>query len=140
MPLLPKASVGSIKMASIVGTAGMGKTTLARLVYEAIENKFEARAFVSVNPGGDMKEVLKSILQQVGAVLPSGATGEKRLINTISKFLKEKRCANLYLELELFLYVCCVRFKSRANKNELQTPSTLTEEQVFLFLVASLTF
>ncbi|KAM3206796.1 hypothetical protein ACQJBY_062143 [Aegilops geniculata] len=80
-----------IKVASIVGMAGMGKSTLARLVYEAIADKFEARAFVSVNPGGDMKEVLASILQQLGAVLPSRTSTEKHLINTISKFLKEKR-------------------------------------------------
>ncbi|XBI06550.1 hypothetical protein VPH35_134556 [Triticum aestivum] len=80
-----------IKMASIVGMAGMGKTTLARLVYEAIENKFQAWAFVSVNPGGNIKDVLTSILQQVGAVLPSRARTEKCLINTISEFLKEKR-------------------------------------------------
>ncbi|KAM3206798.1 hypothetical protein ACQJBY_062145 [Aegilops geniculata] len=83
-----------IKLASIVGMTGMGKSTLARLVCEAIEDKFQASAFVSVNPGGDMKEVLTSILQQVGAVLPSRSSSEERLINAIYNFLKEKRCAS----------------------------------------------
>jgi thymidylate kinase len=86
-----------LKMASIVGMAGMGKTTLARLVYEAIGNKFQVRAFVSVNPGGSMKEVLASILEQVGADSTAPFAGSKaatevdHLIQIISNCLKDQR-------------------------------------------------
>jgi thymidylate kinase len=86
-----------LKMASIVGMAGMGKTTLARLVYEAIGNKFQVRAFVSVNPGGSMKEVLASILEQVGADSTApfagsqAATEVDHLIQIISNRLKDQR-------------------------------------------------
>ncbi|KAF7046755.1 hypothetical protein CFC21_055756 [Triticum aestivum] len=81
------------KMASIVGMGGVGKTTLASLVYEEIGNKFQSRAFVSVTPTANMKEVLTSILHQVGAELPAGtkARTEEDIIHTISNFLEDKR-------------------------------------------------
>ncbi|XP_047050621.1 disease resistance protein PIK5-NP-like [Lolium rigidum] len=89
-----------LKMASIVGMAGMGKTTLARLVYEAIGNKFQVRAFVSVNPGGSMKEVLASILEQVGADSTAAFAGSQaasevdHLIQIIWNRLKDQRFYN----------------------------------------------
>uniref|UniRef100_A0A8R7QUC3 Disease resistance protein RPM1 n=1 Tax=Triticum urartu TaxID=4572 RepID=A0A8R7QUC3_TRIUA len=82
-------------MASIVGMAGVGKTTLAHLVYEdeEIKSKFQSRAFVSVTPSPNMKEVLTSILQQVGAEPLAGtqARTQEDLIHTISNFLENKR-------------------------------------------------
>ncbi|KAM3206106.1 hypothetical protein ACQJBY_061658 [Aegilops geniculata] len=82
-----------LKTASIVGMAGVGKTTLASLVYEEIGNKFQSRAFVSVTPTPNMKDVLTSILKQVGAEPPAGtqARTEEQIIHTISNFLKDKR-------------------------------------------------
>ncbi|XP_066383470.1 disease resistance protein Pikm1-TS-like isoform X2 [Miscanthus floridulus] len=87
-----------LKMACIVGAAGMGKTTLARLVYEAIQDQFQAQAFVSVTSSRNMTELLVSILQQVTAdstdVLLAGtkaSTKNKHLIGIISNFLKDKR-------------------------------------------------
>ncbi|KAF7046767.1 hypothetical protein CFC21_055768 [Triticum aestivum] len=86
-----------LKMASIVGMAGVGKTTLASLVYEEIGNKFQCRAFLSVTPSPNMKEVLISILKQVGVEPPAGteARTEEHIIRNISKYLEDKRCANL---------------------------------------------
>ena len=90
-----------LKLASIVGMDGMGKTTLASLVYgdEEIGNKFQSRAFVSVTLAPNMKEVLTKILNQVGAEpLASNEAGtEEGLIHAISNFLDDKRYANLYL-------------------------------------------
>lgn len=82
-----------LKMASLVGMAGVGKTTLAHLVYEEIGNKFQSRAFVSVTPTPNMKEVLTSILQQVGAQPPAGTETrtEEDIIHAISNFLEDKR-------------------------------------------------
>ncbi|XBI77525.1 hypothetical protein VPH35_070612 [Triticum aestivum] len=84
-----------LKMASIVGMAGVGKTTLASLVYEHedIQNHFQSRAFVSVTLAPNMKEVLTKILNQVGAEpLASNEAGtEEGLIHAISNFLDDKR-------------------------------------------------
>nr|XP_051189976.1 disease resistance protein PIK5-NP-like [Lolium perenne] len=83
-----------LKTAFINGPAGMGKTTLAHLVYEEIGSKFESRAFVSVTPGSNIREVLASVLQQVDpnrSVQLAGTEEAEDLINIISNFLKEKR-------------------------------------------------
>nr|AYN64299.1 RGH1 [Hordeum vulgare subsp. spontaneum] len=53
------------KVASIVGTSGVGKTTLARQVYHKLGGQFECRAFVQASPKQDMKMLLTSILSQV---------------------------------------------------------------------------
>ena len=82
-----------LKMASIVGMAGMGKTTLANLVYKDIGSKFQSRAFVSVTPSPNMIEVLTSILQQVGAEPLAGSEARtvEDIIHAISNFLDDKR-------------------------------------------------
>ncbi|KAL6654530.1 hypothetical protein ACP70R_007995 [Stipagrostis hirtigluma subsp. patula] len=82
------------KMVCINGPAGMGKTTLADLVYQAIGEEFQCRAFVSLSPSPDMKEVLKSILTQVtNGVQSTGteAATEQNLVDKISSFLADKR-------------------------------------------------
>ncbi|XP_037419441.1 disease resistance protein PIK5-NP-like [Triticum dicoccoides] len=86
-----------LKMASIVGMAGEAKTTLANLVYEEIGNKFQSWVFVSVTPTPHMKEVLTSIVRQVGAEPTAGtqARTEERIIHSISSFLENKRCVSL---------------------------------------------
>jgi Holliday junction resolvasome RuvABC ATP-dependent DNA helicase subunit len=89
-----------LKTASIFGLAGMGKTTLADLVYDAIGDKFQSRAFVFVNPGGKMREVLARIIEQVvpNSSVPLAGTQasmEEHLKDILSNFLKDKRCANV---------------------------------------------
>lgn len=59
------ASEQKLKLVSIVGPGGMGKTTLANAVYQKLEGKFECTAFVSVSLQPNMKNILSSILRQV---------------------------------------------------------------------------
>lgn len=54
-----------LKLVSIVGPGGMGKTTLANVAYQKLEEKFDCTAFVSISLQPNMKNILSSILRQV---------------------------------------------------------------------------
>ncbi|GJN10141.1 hypothetical protein PR202_ga28208 [Eleusine coracana subsp. coracana] len=60
---------GHLKVFSIVGFGGVGKTTLATEVCQLLEADFPYQAFVSVSqafdPGRDLKELPKRVLQQI---------------------------------------------------------------------------
>jgi len=90
-------------MVCIVGSAGMGKTTLADLVYHTIGDQFQRRAFISVRPSPNMMEILSSILSQVtnGAATSAGSDTEhatvQNIIDDISTSLSDKRYTQPYI-------------------------------------------
>ncbi|KAL6653772.1 hypothetical protein ACP70R_008696 [Stipagrostis hirtigluma subsp. patula] len=53
------------KIVSIVGFGGLGKTTLANLVYEKLRAQFDCTAFVSVSQTPDMGRLLKDMFYQL---------------------------------------------------------------------------
>jgi Holliday junction resolvasome RuvABC ATP-dependent DNA helicase subunit len=53
------------KVISIVGCGGLGKTTLAKQVYDKLGSNFDCRALVSISRSPDMKKILLSILSQL---------------------------------------------------------------------------
>jgi predicted ATPase len=55
-----------LKVLSIVGFGGLGKTTLANQVYSEIKNEFECTAFVTVSRTPHIPKILKDILFRVG--------------------------------------------------------------------------
>ncbi|VAI63647.1 unnamed protein product [Triticum turgidum subsp. durum] len=60
------ASTGErLKLVSIVGSGGVGKTTLANQVYQEIKGQFECQAFLSVSRSPNMMNVLRTILSEV---------------------------------------------------------------------------
>jgi hypothetical protein len=81
-----------VKTLSIVGCAGLGKTTLANLVYQKIQGDFECKAFVSVSQKPHMKDVLLKICSQVGATTIGMADDEHLLVSKLKKRLQSKRC------------------------------------------------
>ncbi|PAN21410.1 hypothetical protein PAHAL_3G463100 [Panicum hallii] len=87
------ASVQQLKVISIVGPGGLGKTTLANEVYHTLEDQFQCRAFVSLSQQPDVKKILRNIFSQVSLqeLFNMEMWDEEKLINTIREFLKNKR-------------------------------------------------
>ncbi|KAJ1266597.1 hypothetical protein BS78_08G164800 [Paspalum vaginatum] len=84
-----------LKVLSIVGFGGLGKTTLANEIYRKIEGQFQCRAFVSVSQKPNIRKILRTVLSKVGFVPPENTNMEQweesELISTLQKFLLDKR-------------------------------------------------
>uniref|UniRef100_A0A0E0A5H6 AAA+ ATPase domain-containing protein n=1 Tax=Oryza glumipatula TaxID=40148 RepID=A0A0E0A5H6_9ORYZ len=83
------ATQHDVRMVSIVGCAGLGKTTLAKQVYDKIKGEFECKAFVSVSQKPNIKELLLNISTQVGK---STNTSDDiaNLVDNLRDYLKQK--------------------------------------------------
>lgn len=84
------ASVQELRVVSIVGFGGLGKTTLANEVYNNLGENFDCKAFVSVSQRPDMMMLLKNLVTQI--LGPRVDTSEfNRLIDNLRKYLQGKR-------------------------------------------------
>ncbi|RCV09210.1 hypothetical protein SETIT_2G009000v2 [Setaria italica] len=90
MPAEGEVPSQQIRTLSIVGSAGLGKTTLANQVYQKIQGHFECKAFVSVSQNPNIKDILMKICSQVGATT-SMADDELLLVNKLRERLQYKR-------------------------------------------------
>lgn len=79
-----------VKLVSIVGFGGMGKTTLANQVYQKIKGQFDCTCFVFVSQRPNMKKVLVDLLSGLGPACNMW-DDEMQLINRIRDFLHDKR-------------------------------------------------
>lgn len=57
-----------LKVMSIVGFGGLGKTTLANEVYREVKGHFNCKAFVSVSQKPDVPKLLSSVLSKLGCL------------------------------------------------------------------------
>ncbi|XP_039822688.1 disease resistance protein RGA5-like [Panicum virgatum] len=78
---------------SIVGVGGLGKTSLANLVYQRVRGQFQSQAFVSVSLKPEINKIFSSILRQVsGMEYPNDeAWDQTELIEKIRQILEKKR-------------------------------------------------
>jgi anion-transporting ArsA/GET3 family ATPase len=83
------------KILAIVGFGGLGKTTLAKAIYDKVRSDFDCTAFVSVSRSPDLKKVFKDILFDVDKEkyknLKCATLDEKQLIDELQKSLGAKR-------------------------------------------------
>ncbi|GJN06337.1 hypothetical protein PR202_ga24059 [Eleusine coracana subsp. coracana] len=63
--ILSDPSEVDVKTVTIVGFGGVGKTTLANVVYDKIKVQFDCKAFVSVSQNPDITRIFKKILHQL---------------------------------------------------------------------------
>ncbi|CAD6268900.1 unnamed protein product [Miscanthus lutarioriparius] len=75
------------KIVSIVGFGGLGKTTLANVVFEKLRTQFDCSAFVSVSQTPDMGTLFNNMFYQ----LAHKKTDSIDIIDELRKFLQDKR-------------------------------------------------
>ncbi|WVZ96528.1 hypothetical protein U9M48_042158 [Paspalum notatum var. saurae] len=84
-----------MKVVSVVGVGGLGKTTLAKAVYDHLKPRFEYAAFVSVGQNPDVKKVLKNILTDIDKgkymLWNTMDLAVQQLVDELKEFVKEKR-------------------------------------------------
>ncbi|XP_057812489.1 putative late blight resistance protein homolog R1A-10 [Salvia miltiorrhiza] len=83
---------------SIIGMAGVGKTTIAKHIFEdpSIQSHFEFRAWVRVGRKCEFDELLLSVLAQVDPnayeMLTQGDDDDEELVGLLKERLKGKKC------------------------------------------------
>ncbi|XP_040384467.1 disease resistance protein RGA5-like [Oryza brachyantha] len=80
-----------LKMVSIVGCGGIGKTTLAKFFYTKFGGQFDCRAFIQVPQKPNMKSLFCDIISQVQQNNPRDDCKEFELIDNIRRHLQDKR-------------------------------------------------
>ncbi|CAL5003760.1 unnamed protein product [Urochloa decumbens] len=85
------ASSAELKVLSIVGCGGLGKTILADQVYQSVKSQFSCAAFVTVSRNPDVKKIFRDIAKEVGIHENLSDHDLKQLIDELRKHLQEKR-------------------------------------------------
>uniref|UniRef100_A0ACD6ABI4 Uncharacterized protein n=1 Tax=Avena sativa TaxID=4498 RepID=A0ACD6ABI4_AVESA len=80
-----------LKVMSIIGPGGVGKTTLASQVYNTIKSQYSCATLVSVSQQPDLRKILREIAEGVGITDCKSDDDVKKIIDRIRKYLQDKR-------------------------------------------------
>ncbi|KAF8662422.1 hypothetical protein HU200_056005 [Digitaria exilis] len=86
-----EVSFAKLKVVSIVGCGGLGKTTPANQVYHAIKSQFSCAVFVAVSQKPHMKKILRDIAKGVGITDIVLDEDERQLIDKLRAHLHGRR-------------------------------------------------
>jgi len=85
----------NLKVLSIVGFGGLGKTTLAKEVCRRIQGHFHCHAFVSISQKPNVKNIMKDVISQVPCkkefTEDIDTWDEKKFIAKLRELLQDKR-------------------------------------------------
>jgi len=95
-----------LKVLSIVGFGGLGKTTLAKEVYHKIGGQFDVMAFVSVSQRPDIRKLLHGIQLELGMREAPSTSDVKVIIDNIRKYLQPNRLLQ-YVFYNSSTFACC---------------------------------
>jgi hypothetical protein len=86
-----EGSSTKLKVLSVAGPGGLGKTTLANQVFATIKSQFSCAAFVSVSRIPNMKKILRDIAKGVGITDDTSDDDVKQLTDRLREHLKDER-------------------------------------------------
>jgi disease resistance protein RPM1 len=89
-----------VKILSVVGVGGLGKTTLVKAVYDKLTMNIPYKAFVPIGQNPDLKKVLKDILialdkDRYMMAVNFAILNERQLIDELRDFLQDKRYTHI---------------------------------------------
>nr|XP_040252247.1 disease resistance protein RGA5-like [Aegilops tauschii subsp. strangulata] len=85
------ASVQPLRVVSIVGFGGLGKTTLATQVYHELGGQYDCKVFVSISQRPNMMKLLGGIIKKLQTPQATHTDEAQDLTDNIREYLREKR-------------------------------------------------
>ncbi|KAF7060418.1 hypothetical protein CFC21_067210 [Triticum aestivum] len=104
---LGKDGEQQLKVVSVVGSGGVGKTTLSKELYRRIRGQFECQAFVRTSRKPDIRRLLISLLSQVRPHQTPHTWKLHSLIADIRTHLHDKSRILITTEVEDVALKCC---------------------------------
>ena len=104
----------NLKIVSIVGVGGLGKTTLAKTVHDMLKKQFSCSAFISVGRTPNLNRTFEKMLVELDhqkySQVDMARWDAEQFSNELRKFLEDKRYSPCH---SLFSLVRCFLFASK---------------------------